>query len=111
MICIELLQNCRHSFFSSFLIGHLILVAQIFQERNCVGINYSIFFTEFIWDHTQERNNLSLNSKLSLWEGPHFFERLLGLEALFMGSKSFPDGACLLGAEVQRFVFLALEIN
>ena len=53
---LELLQNCRHSFFSSFLIGHLILIAQIFQERNCVGINYSIFFTEFIWDHTQERN-------------------------------------------------------
>ena len=59
----------------------------------------------------KKETNLSLNSKLSLWEGPHFFERLLGLEALFMGSKSFPDGACLLGAEVQRFVFLALEIN
>ena len=79
-------------------------------RRHAITINYSIFFTEFIWDHTQ-KTNLSLDGKLSLWEGPHFFERLLGLEALFMGSKSFPDGASLLGAEVQRFVFFALEIN
>ena len=64
----------------------------------------------FLTIHKKE-TNLSLYSKLSLWEGPHFFERLLGLEALFMGSKSFPDGASLLGAEVQRFVFFALEIN
>ena len=59
----------------------------------------------------KKETNLSLDGKLSLWEGPHFSERLAGLEALFMGSKSFPDGASLLGAEVQRFVFLALESN
>ena len=60
-------------------------------------------------DQTQQETNLSLNSKFSLWEGPHFLELLGGLQTLFMWGKSFPHGAGQLGAEVQRFVFLTLE--
>lgn len=62
-------------------------------------------------DFITEERRLSLNCEFPLGEGSHLSEFLGGLEALFMGSQSFPHSASLLWAKIQRLVLFVLKLK